>query len=710
MLVVETTHLKQGWVRRNGIPMSDRANDDRVLRPQRRHDDAHRRPRRSGVTCRAAGEERGVRAQRSASCRRRPGCGSASRSSRSRRRPKATCRRTCPASIRSRTSSATSTTCRSSPSAAAPRRCIRSSRRSASKAGADAAAGDQKPGGRAAAPDAQEAGRSWPTAQRRAMSLRVAAVAVVAVGAGAGARRQPRRSRSRTRTSTPCRSTSQQVSGNVYMLVGAGGNTTVFTRPGRRAGRRHAVRAAQRQDPRRRSRSSRDAADPLRSSTRTCTAITSAATRRSPRPGRTRAGGNVVGDIGAAATATARDHRARERAEPDGDAGGSRRCRSAALPTDTFFNARKDMLFNGEAVQMFHQPDAHTDGDIIVSFRRADVVATGDLFTTVMYPFIDAANGGTIDGYIKALNNIIDITVPSNVNEGGTMVIPGHGRLSDEQDVIEYRDMVTIVRDRIREYVKRGMTLEQVKAEKPTLDFDPRYGTDTGFWTTSQFIEAIYKEMVGCAIRRRSRRKRRSGAGGANERACVSRAARCGSCRSLSRSDSPWFAPRRSPQRAQGSRRAGGRRRPARRRPGRPHRHLGLGRHRGLAVADAARRRRATTRRSTSVMNAQARKVADTLGPVDGRALRGVWRRRPDAHARPSAHQLAGRHHAEDRDRRRSSRRGCSVCDADAPARAGGAADAAGHLGGRMAARRRRQRRIPRARRRRRTGAQRWGR
>jgi cyclase len=123
-------------------------------------------------------------------------------------------------------------------------------------------------------------------------------------------------------------------------------------------------------------------------------------------------------------------------------------------------------------------------------------VATGDLFTTVMYPFIDAANGGSMNGYVNALNAILDLTVASNVNEGGTMVIPGHGRLSDEQDVVEYRDMATIVRDRIKEYVKRGMTLEQVKAKKPTLDFDPRYGADTGFWTTAMFIETIYKEMV----------------------------------------------------------------------------------------------------------------------------------------------------------------------------------------------------------------------
>src|SRR6185503_7288245 len=210
--------------------------------------------------------------------------------------------------------------------------------------------------------------------------------------------------------------------------------------------------------------------------------------------GRTRAGGNVVGDIGAAATATARIIAHENvlnrlvKADPP--------LPSVALPTDTFFTERKDMLFNGEAIQMFHEPAAHTDGDLLVHFRRADVVATGDLFTTVMYPFIDDANGGTIDGYIKALNHIIAITVPSNVNEGGTMVIPGHGRLSDEQGVIEYRDMVTIIRDRIREYVKRGMTLEQVKARKPTLDFDPRYGMDTGFWTTSMFIDVIYKQML----------------------------------------------------------------------------------------------------------------------------------------------------------------------------------------------------------------------
>jgi glyoxylase-like metal-dependent hydrolase (beta-lactamase superfamily II) len=214
--------------------------------------------------------------------------------------------------------------------------------------------------------------------------------------------------------------------------------------------------------------------------------------------GRTRAGGNVIGDLGAAATNTAgiiAHENVLKRLSMDPPA-GQQPVPFGNWPTETFFNNKREFLFNGEAVQIIHQPDAHTDGDSIVFFRKSDVVATGDLFTTVMYPFIDVANGGTINGYIKALNAIMDITVPSNVNEGGTLVVPGHGRLSDEQDVIEYRDMATIVRDRIREYVKREMTLDQIKAKKPTLDFDARYGNDSGFWTTAMFVETIYKEMV----------------------------------------------------------------------------------------------------------------------------------------------------------------------------------------------------------------------
>jgi glyoxylase-like metal-dependent hydrolase (beta-lactamase superfamily II) len=186
----------------------------------------------------------------------------------------------------------------------------------------------------------------------------------------------------------------------------------------------------------------------------------------------------------------------------------------AAWPTETFFGRRRDIFFNGEAVQFIYEPNAHTDGDIAVFFRRSDVIATGDLFTTTMYPFIDQANGGSINGYVNALNGILDVTVATNVNEGGTMVIPGHGRLCDEQDVVEYRDMTTIVRDRIREYVKRGWSLEQVRAAKPTLDFDPRYGSDTGFWTTAMFIEAVYKDMVQEAAAAKNPRNAAGRAGG----------------------------------------------------------------------------------------------------------------------------------------------------------------------------------------------------
>lgn len=284
----------------------------------------------------------------------------------------------------------------------------------------------------------------------------------------------------------------QRVSGNVYMVVGAGGNTTIFTGP------EGALIVDTQFAP---------LSDKILAEVKKLTDLPirwiinthvhpdhTGGNEAIAKAGRTRAGGNVVGDLGQAATSTARiiAHEnvlnRMSMADPP--------VPSAALPTDTFFNEHKEMLFNNEAIVMLHQPNAHTDGDILVHFRKADVIATGDLFTTTMYPFIDEANGGSIDGYIKALNNIILLTVPSNVNEGGTMVIPGHGRLSDEQDVIEYRDMATIVRDRIKEYVKRGMTLEQVKAKKPTLDWDARYGMDTGFWTTSMFIETIYNEMV----------------------------------------------------------------------------------------------------------------------------------------------------------------------------------------------------------------------
>jgi cyclase len=166
-----------------------------------------------------------------------------------------------------------------------------------------------------------------------------------------------------------------------------------------------------------------------------------------------------------------------------------------AWPTVTLFMPQKDIYFNGEAVEILHQPAAHTDGDSVVFFRRSDVVSTGDVFTTTGYPVIRPEDGGGIDGVIAALNRILEITVPEEKQEGGTLVIPGHGRLCDEADVVEYRDMVTIIRDRIKSMVDMGMTLRQVQAAKPTADYDGRYGATSGRWTTEQFVAAAYDSL-----------------------------------------------------------------------------------------------------------------------------------------------------------------------------------------------------------------------
>jgi glyoxylase-like metal-dependent hydrolase (beta-lactamase superfamily II) len=166
-----------------------------------------------------------------------------------------------------------------------------------------------------------------------------------------------------------------------------------------------------------------------------------------------------------------------------------------AWPTETFFAEDKEIFFNDEAIQLFYQP-GHTDGDIVVFFRRSDVVVSGDLFLTTTYPIVDGENGGRVTGIIDGLNRILDLTIPRDKQEGGTYVIPGHGRISDEADVVEYRDMLTIVRDRIQDLVAKGKTLAEVKAARPTLDYDGRYGATSGAWTTDMFIESVYRELA----------------------------------------------------------------------------------------------------------------------------------------------------------------------------------------------------------------------
>ena len=168
----------------------------------------------------------------------------------------------------------------------------------------------------------------------------------------------------------------------------------------------------------------------------------------------------------------------------------------AARPFNTYFEAARDFPFNGEPIMLYHDEATSDDTGTMVMFRRSDVIAAGDLFRTEGYPVIDLANGGSIDGSIAGLNRILDLAVPSKMlEEGGTYVIPGHGRISDEHDVAMYRDMLVIIRDRIKNMVEKKMTLEQVKAARPTLDYDGRYGSDTGLWTTAMFIEAVYREM-----------------------------------------------------------------------------------------------------------------------------------------------------------------------------------------------------------------------
>ena len=151
-------------------------------------------------------------------------------------------------------------------------------------------------------------------------------------------------------------------------------------------------------------------------------------------------------------------------------------------------------FYHGDGIELFAAPAAHTDGDSLVYFRRHDVLVVGDVFVPGSYPVIDLARGGSINGEIDALNHVIDLAFPDFRLEGGTLIVPGHGRLCDSADVAYYRDMVTIVRDRVQDLLKKTMTLEQVKAAKVTQEYDGLYGKNPG-WTPDMFVESIYKSL-----------------------------------------------------------------------------------------------------------------------------------------------------------------------------------------------------------------------
>jgi glyoxylase-like metal-dependent hydrolase (beta-lactamase superfamily II) len=212
--------------------------------------------------------------------------------------------------------------------------------------------------------------------------------------------------------------------------------------------------------------------------------------------GATYTGANVTGNIKDAASGAqvfAQDNVLQRMSAPTGQQA------SAVFgdwPTETYLSGRKQMFFNGEPVEMVYQPAATTDGDSLVVFRRSDVIVAGDIFLTTTYPLIDVDQGGSIQGEIDALNNILDMAVTGHQDEGGTYIIPGHGRACDKPELLEFRDMVTIIRDRVQASIKKGMTLEQVKAAGLTKDYDTRYSAKTGFGTKDMFVEAVYKSLA----------------------------------------------------------------------------------------------------------------------------------------------------------------------------------------------------------------------
>jgi len=209
---------------------------------------------------------------------------------------------------------------------------------------------------------------------------------------------------------------------------------------------------------------------------------------------RTAAFGAAVTAVGQKASIIAHENVLNRMSAP---AGRQSSAPEAAWPTDTYFDQffKLPAYFNGEAVILHHAPAATTDGDSFVYFRRSEVISAGNLFSTVSYPVIDRAKGGTIQGVLDGLNAILDLAVAEYRSQGGTWIVPGRGRVGDTADVASYRNMLTMVRDRVRDLKKKGMTLEQVKAARPTMDFDVRYGASTGPWTTAMFVEAVYQSL-----------------------------------------------------------------------------------------------------------------------------------------------------------------------------------------------------------------------
>jgi hypothetical protein len=164
-------------------------------------------------------------------------------------------------------------------------------------------------------------------------------------------------------------------------------------------------------------------------------------------------------------------------------------------PTEGYTGRLRSYYINDEGIQFVHQPDATTDGDSIVSFRQSDVIVTGEIFDLTHFPRIDVDKGGSIQGTLDALNRLVDLAIPPVPfpwKEQRTYLIPARGRLADQADLVEYRDMVTFIRDVVADLIQQGQTLEQIKRADPAKSFKARFGSESGPWTTDRFIEAVY--------------------------------------------------------------------------------------------------------------------------------------------------------------------------------------------------------------------------
>lgn len=208
---------------------------------------------------------------------------------------------------------------------------------------------------------------------------------------------------------------------------------------------------------------------------------------------------NEIGAVGGRAPILAEEHVQSRMSAPHGEQAPFP---IGAWPTVTFsselMETQKDLYLNGQAIQTFYQPAAHTDADSLVFFRRSDVIVTGDVFDMTRFPVIDLERGGSVQGVIDSLNRIIAIAVPAvplTWQDGGTRIIPGHGRVSNEADVVDYRDMLTIVRDRVQDSIGKRLSLEQVLQSDPAKGYRRRYGSDSGTWTTARFVEAVYQSL-----------------------------------------------------------------------------------------------------------------------------------------------------------------------------------------------------------------------